>query len=314
MALSKKLKDGIGDGGYFYLVAGNVKHAIYATNSDCVKGGILLAEFAGRSLEDQRPLFNVHAYGIDPHWIRAVVETTSLESPLDAFRRLIMNDRDLCDPRRRLGTNCALTVRRFVRLELEAEFLAAVRHCHRSPLSPRRPDDLSAERPDSHRAYMGLERICGLTRSTLARLLSAESGGWPGGYRLLMQAQESGHTSVQLLSMDVPILPQRELTGDLSCLNWLRNNHTASRTQRVFEQTVENACAETGCDSFEFRAHPSDPRYKLQRALIVHRLRENKVMSVKEAMMRLGCDRSWSYHTYRECLEKFPDVFRAERR
>jgi len=312
MTLSGRWGNRIDDSGYFYLVAGNVKHAIYATNLDCIRGGILLAESAGRSPRDPRSPFSVHAYGIDRHWIRAVIETTSLESPLDAFERLIANDPNLRKPPRPFGTNSALNVRRFVRLEFEAEFLAAVRHCDLSPLVPCHADDGSAQRADSHRAYMGVERICGLTRSTVAMILSAEPGGWPGGYRLLMQAQEPDHTSVRLISIDVPILPGRELTGDLSCLNWLRENRAASRIQSVFEQTVETVCAETGCDSFDFRACPADPRYKLQRALIVHRVRENRIMSVKDAMLRLCCDRSWSYHTYRECLQKFPEVFRAK--
>jgi hypothetical protein len=71
-------------------------------------------------------------------------------------------------------------------------------------------------------------------------------------------------------------------------------------------------CGTTECDAEIFRSNPSDSRFKLQRALIVERVTQSKLMTVKEAAQRLGCDRSWIYRTRKECRARYPEWFNTQ--
>lgn len=255
----------------------------------------------------------VIAYCVDDHWVRAVIQllrrATLRKHFLDALAHEGSDGRAV---RRDLPS---LEVVRSAPLVAVSAQLAAVRHCHFAPVELGFAREPVEWHWSSHRVYLGLDEMPGFTRGWLANVLADGQGGWPFAYQHLMTSPEEGEDAVSLVKWIVPILPLAEMSGDPSCLRALRHIPTGetistpSGTERAFKSLVRQVCRTTGCDVHAFQENPAASRFRLERALLLERLANRKVMSVQELSLRLQCDRSWLYKTRAQCRQQFPDLF-----
>jgi hypothetical protein len=257
----------------------------------------LIVEAAGDMRASERFRFCIHAYCVDDFQLQAVIEASHPGTLAETLRRVASDG------------GAVLDVYDSVRLYLASDLLAATRHCHVSPVDAGYVRDAAAWRSSSHRAYLTMEKVRGLTRSTVTSYLAEGPGGWPFGYGCLMAAPDEGQKNVTLWNMVVPVLPVSDGPGDHACLAWLKTHHGGHDRDRAFQQSIDDVCGTTACDAEIFRSNPSDSRFQLQRALIVERLTRSRFMTVKEAAQRLGCDRSWSYRTRKDCRARYPEWF-----
>jgi hypothetical protein len=290
---------GAGGGGICqYVVAGGKDgRSICKGESKRTKLCGLIMEAAGDTRTSEQSRFCLHAYCVDDFRLQAVIEASYPGTLAETLRQVASDG------------GAVLDVYDSVRLYRVADLLAATRHCHISPVDSGLVSDAAAWRSSSHRAYLMMEKVRGLTRSTVTSYLAEGPGGWPSGYGSLMAAPDRGQKSVTLWNMDVPVLPVSDAPGDRACLLWLKTHHIEHDRDRAFQQSIDDVCGTTECDAEIFRSNPSDSRFQLQRALIVERLTQGKFMTVKEAAQRLGCDRSWSYRTRKDCRARFPEWF-----
>jgi hypothetical protein len=257
--------------------------------------------------------FEVLAYCVDDHWLRAVIESSHLklrrgvlQPALEGYRQYRTES---LDPAAAL-----LEIVQSVQLLTVADQLAVVRHCHFAPVHLGLVLDPVDWRWSSHRIYLGLDEALGVTtRSRIAKLLAGGPGGWPFGYRYLMGEPQEGDTSVMLPHLEIQVLPRAETTGDRACFQALRRPPGDNNTDRAFEAAVDKVCRTTGCDARAFKSHPSSRRFRLERALLVERLTgTRKLMSIQELAVRLQCDRSWLYRTWAQCRVQCPELFAME--
>jgi hypothetical protein len=290
-----------GGGIYQYVVAGgNDGRSICDGEAERTKLCRLIMEAAGDTRTSERSRFCVHAYCVDDFRLQAVIEAPHPSRLAETLRQVARDG------------GAVLDVYDSVRLYGVSDLLAATRHCHVSPVDSGLVSDAAAWRSSSHRGYLMMEKVRGLTRSTVTSYLAEGPGGWPFGYRCLMAAPDNGQKNVALWNMDVPVLPISDAPGDGACLGWFKTHHIEHHRDRVFQQSIDDVCGTTECDAEIFRSNPSDSRFQLQRALIVERLTQSKFMTVKEAAQRLGCDRSWSYRTRKHCRARYPEWFNKQ--
>lgn len=299
MILPGRVSEAGGGGIYQYVVAGS-------------KGGLAICEGEARrtelcglitaAAEDTRTAeqsrFRVHAYCVDDLRLQAVIEASHPGSLAKTLRRVAEN------------AGAVLDVYDSARLYVVSELLAATRHCHLSPVDSGLVSDAAAWRSSSHRAYLMMEKVRGLTRSTVTSSLVEGPGGWPFGYRCLMAEPDSRQKIVTVWNMDVPVLPVSDTPDDRACLEWLKTHHIGHDRDRAFQQSIDDVCGTTECDAAMFRRNPSDSRFHLQRALILERLTQRRFMTVTEVAQRLGCDRSWIYRTRKDCHVRYPEWFK----
>jgi hypothetical protein len=291
---------GAGGGGiYQYVVAGSKDGlSICAGESKRTELCGLITKAAGDTRTSEQSRFYVHAYCVDDFRLQAVIEASHPGSLAETLRRVAEN------------AGAVLNVYDSAQLYVVSELLAATRHCHLSPVDSGLVADAAAWRSSSHRAYLMMEKVRGLTRSTVTASLAEGPGGWPFGYGCLMATPDSGRKSVTIWNMDVPVLPACNAPDDRTCLTWLRTHHIEHDRDRAFQQSIDNVCGTTECDAEMFRRNPSDSRFHLQRALILEHLTQKKFMTVSEVAQRLGCDRSWSYRTRKDCHARYPEWFK----
>jgi hypothetical protein len=250
----------------------------------------------------------VLAYCIDDDWVRAVIQLPPRAPLRKHFTAALERARSAGVGIRRLK------LVRSAPLRGVPEQLAAIRHCHFAPVELQFVREPREWHWSSHRVYLGLVEMEGFTRDWLANVLAEGQGGWPFAYQQLMSNPEDGEAVVSFPKWAVPILPIAEMSGDPSCVRALRraSNDPASgarsATERVFESLVREVCRTTGCDARAFRENPGATRFRLERALLLERVDNLKVMSVKELSLRLQCDRSWLYRTRAQCRQQYPDL------
>jgi len=299
LILSERVLGAGGDGIYQYVVAGSKNDlTICEGESKRIELCGLITEAAGDPRTSEQSRFCVHAYCVDDFRLQAVIEASHPSSLAETLRQIAEN------------AGAVLNVYDSARLYVRSELLAATRHCHLSPVDSGLVSEAAAWRSSSHRAYLMMESVRGLTRSTVTSFLAEGPGGWPFGYECLMAAPESGQDRVAIWNTHIPVLPVSGEPGDRTCLKWLRTHHVERGRDRAFQQSIDDVCGTTECDAELFRCNPSDSRFQLQRALILEHLTKSKFMTVTEVARRLGCDRSWSYRTRKDCHVRYPELFR----
>jgi hypothetical protein len=290
---------GADSGGVYQYVVARGKDNGSICKGESLRTGLcgLILEAAGDMRTSEQSRFCVHAYCADDFRLQAVIQA--------------LHPRTLAETLRQVASDAGVVLDIYdsVPLYLVSDLLAATRHCHVSPVDSGLVRGAATWLSSSHRAYLMMEKVRGLTRSAVTSYLAEGPGGWPFWYRCLMAALENGQKKVILWNMDVPVLPVSDAPGDRACLKWFRTHHIEHDRDRAFQHSIDDVCGTTECDAEIFRSNPSDSRFKLQRALIVERLTQSKLMTVKEAAQRLGCDRSWSYRTRKECRARYPEWF-----
>ncbi len=297
----------------YYVVAG-----IGDDQPICSTGHLrsLLCESLVRTAEhgrhDARHQVGILAYCVDCLWVRAVLDVPNARE-LQSFFRAVAGE---YEARREDGLGAALAatlfgVVRSVRLSTPQDCLSAVRHCHLAPVQLGLARSAEDWQWGSHRSYLGLQSIGGLSRSAISRLISGGPGGWPLAYQHLVSRLEPGERVVMLPTLNLESLPDAEDNGDRNVLSALSEHPRARERDRVFRAVVVEVCDRTGCDSDEFMRDPAHRRFRLQRALLLEEftVKRRGVLSVHELALRLHSDRSWLYHTRRDCRLQYPELF-----
>jgi hypothetical protein len=302
----------VGGGICHYVVAGGKDgRSICEGESERARLCGLIVDAAGDTRAPEQSRICVHAYCVDDFRLQAVIEAWHPGTVAATLRQVARRSLTRSNESRGARDGGAvLDVYHSVRLYVVSDLLAATRHCHVSPVDSGLVSDAAAWRSSSHRAYLMMEKVRGLTRSTVTSYLAEGPGGWPFGYGCLMAVPDKGRKSVTLWNMDVPVLPASEAHDDRASLLWLKTHHIEHDKDGAFQQSIDDVCGTTDCDAELFRSNPSDSRFQLQRALIVERLTQRKFMTVTEAAQRLGCDRSWSYRTRKDCQARYPEWFK----
>lgn len=270
-----------------------------------------MARAARKTIEDGLCV-EVLAYCLDTLWLRTALEVPNARG-VRRFLHVVFDGYETRDGHELDGSSTTplFASIQSVRLSTKEDQLSTVRHCHLAPVQLGLAEHPEDWRWSTHRSYLGLDRTPGLHRSLITYLLAGGPGGWPLAYRYLMSEVGPGESMLRLPASDVAILPNAEPDGDRACLQALRAHPRERARERIFKAVVVEVCDTTGCDPDEFMSHPSDRRFRLQRALLLEEftVRRRGLINVHQLALRLHSDRSWLYRTRAECRIRHPEFF-----